>query len=924
MQMKPFWRIFSGILILIAGGSAFLWLPSLLAWLAPNAANLQNLDSLVSLLSVLIGLLISVFGVRAQREPQRERKINTSGGAYFEGNIDSGGGAVIGRDQEIKGQIAVGQINGPVTITTAPEPGKAAAVIPGDHLDAVRKIYIQFILDKYQFLSFRGLGPTDSIEMRIPLADLYVPLKARLELPKGGETWSAEARLGGRKLTDAQMKEMKLSQPQAVLDLLKDNPGLILLGDPGAGKSTFLKYMALKAAAGETTASGLGGRLPVLVPLSAYATVLKVKEQRIDDFIEEYFCESCKNLPVGQVLRAELAAGSALVMLDGLDEVKDLDLRHTVIDRVVNFYTAHRRNGNKFVLTSRVVGYSEVRPAAEGLLEATLVDFDDEEIADFAARWTLVIEHQTQGSGSAARFDAEKERQELLAAVSGSAGVRRLAANPLLLTILAVMKRQGVSLPERRVELYEQYVKTLLSTWNRARSLSGRAVGRDLDVIDTVQLLAPLALWMHAHSPGLGLVKREDLLRKLSEAYVQRGEKDSQAKARNFLDDVHEHTSLLLERGPGEYGFIHLTFEEYLAGVGIALEAGGQVEDIYQAIAQNVGQADWREVNQLALGYIGLIQQLPRAAGQVLEKLIERQPGPPGSAVLLAGWAAADSGPVGIPASVAQSVIAALVATMQNPQVAKRERRDAGLVLGRLGWLPPDLDEFVTIPAGKFIYGEGKEQREIPYEYQIAKYPVTNSQYARFIQHQGYQTRSYWSQAGWKWREEKKAVQPRYWLDETFNNSVFPVVGVTIYEAEAYAGWLTEKLRGEGTLPGKLKARLPNEVEWERAARGTDGREFPWGDKFDPRASNTSEDKGLFTTCAATYPMGRSMSGVWDMSGNVFEWTGSKEGNYRIGRGGSWTFFRGSARCASRYRLDPDSYSDLGFRPVLSLADSGS
>jgi hypothetical protein len=71
------------------------------------------------------------------------------------------------------------------------------------------------------------------------------------------------------------------------------------------------------------------------------------------------------------------------------------------------------------------------------------------------------------------------------------------------LTILALMKRQGVSLPERRVQLYDQYVNTLLSTWNRARSLSGRAPGRDIDEIQTVRILAPLALWMHEVSPGV-------------------------------------------------------------------------------------------------------------------------------------------------------------------------------------------------------------------------------------------------------------------------------------------------------------------------------------------------------------------------------------------------------------------------------------
>ena len=98
------------------------------------------------------------------------------------------------------------------------------------------------------------------------------------------------------------------------------------------------------------------------------------------------------------------------------------------------------------------------------MAEATLVDFDDEEIEAFVDKWTAAIEKAAAGETRTAREDASREREELLAAVRGNPGVRSLAANPLLLTILALMKRQGVSLPERRVELYQRYVETCSST----------------------------------------------------------------------------------------------------------------------------------------------------------------------------------------------------------------------------------------------------------------------------------------------------------------------------------------------------------------------------------------------------------------------------------------------------------------------------
>jgi len=254
------------------------------------------------------------------------------------------------------------------------------------------------------------------------------------------------------------------------------------------------------------------------------------------------------------MLDEALKRGGAVVLLDGLDEVKDLGLRHLVVERVVDFYAFHRRQGNKFVLTSRIVGYRGVRPTAEGLAECTLVDFDDEEIELFVERWTLAIEDAVRGPTLVAAQEAERERRELLDAVRRNPGVRRLAANPLLLTILALMKRQGVTLPERRVELYQKYVETLLSTWNRARGL-GRPPARDLDAVETVRILAPLALWMHQVAAGVGLVKQGDLQRQLVEIYTGRGETDPETAARRFLADVREYTGLLLERGDGNLRF---------------------------------------------------------------------------------------------------------------------------------------------------------------------------------------------------------------------------------------------------------------------------------------------------------------------------------------------------------------------------------
>ncbi len=101
------------------------------------------------------------------------------------------------------------------------------------------------------------MGISDRIPLRLPLVEMYVPLKARIELPEG-ETWARQLKLAGRQISDEEAETMgpRLSEPQPVLDLLRANDGLIILGDPGAGKTTFLKYLALILAQGENETLG--------------------------------------------------------------------------------------------------------------------------------------------------------------------------------------------------------------------------------------------------------------------------------------------------------------------------------------------------------------------------------------------------------------------------------------------------------------------------------------------------------------------------------------------------------------------------------------------------------------------------------------------------------------------------------------------
>lgn len=202
---------------------------------------------------------------------------------------------------------------------------------------------------------------------------------------------------------------------------------------------------------------------------------------------------------------------------------------------------------------------------------------------------------------------------------------------------------------------------------------------------------------------------------------------------------------------------------------------------------------------------------------------------------------------------------------------------------------PKVIGGMVKVPGGEFLYGEDKKKEIVEQPFEIDIYPVTNGQYKAFIESNGYGEDKYWSEEGRKWRDENKVKQPGYWDDERFNHPEQPVVGISYYEAEAFAKW-----------SGK---RLPTEKEWEKAARGTDGRIYPWGDKFDKEKCNSEESGIGKTTRVTVYPAGVSPYGCHDMAGNVWEWCSdlySKDGSYRVLRGGSWG--HGARDCRASFR----------------------
>jgi formylglycine-generating enzyme required for sulfatase activity len=327
----------------------------------------------------------------------------------------------------------------------------------------------------------------------------------------------------------------------------------------------------------------------------------------------------------------------------------------------------------------------------------------------------------------------------------------------------------------------------------------------------------------------------------------------------------------------------------------------------------------WEETTILA------VAMAPAGDGRFLQALLLTNPVLAGRCLLQAQG--------GCDADLHQAVIAKLLAAVGDPDVALRVRIAAGNLLGFLG--DPRSGEMTTIPAGKFLMGEGSEQHEVflP-DYRIGKYPVTNAEYRRFIDAGGYRDKSWWTDAGWL-EIGQKQTEPRFWRDTRFNKPAQPVIGLSWYECVAYCRWLSSET---GAL-----WRLPTEAEWEMGARGSAGHLFPWGNEFDPDRLNGRgpRDRQVCTsTPVGIYPTGVSPFGLFDCVGNVWEWcatrwkkpfpydTGHDEWqpdylqgqNLRVLRGGSWYDTKEATRCTHRFKFQPYGWNDRGGFRLVSPA----
>jgi formylglycine-generating enzyme required for sulfatase activity len=859
------------------------------------------------------------------------------------------GGVGVGRDN-------YGGINTGVIIQQAARSGASR--------EDLRRAYLARILTQADQLP---LFVGDSAKAQIRLSSVYTAL-----LTQRSEGDAAIGRLardiGGSPKRDAK----RLS----ALDVLNAERKLVLLGGPGSGKSTFVNFVAL-CMAGEmlgVTATNLetlitpippepdSGRepqpqrwdrralLPVNVVLRDFASELPTPGKEVNaDTLWQHIEGRLKRAALGNFaphLHKELLDHGGLILLDGLDEVPDPLTRREQIKQAVQDF-ADTFGKSRFLVTSRTYAYTRQDWKLTSFAEVVLLPFAPGQIQCFVDTWYAHMSElerlsETDAAGRADLLKRTIERNERLA---------ELAVHPLLLTLIVRLHTErGGALPEKREELYAQAVELLLNQWE---SLKVR-----FKPDGTKEIAPSLAEWLNAgrddirreldklafeaHRDQAELVGTADIRQeRLVIALLNSAPTRSDLKPKLLEEYLRDRAGILAAHGEGLYQFPHRTFQEYLAACHLTV-------DRFPDELSRLVRADpnrWREATLLAAAKVA--RGTPESVWTLVEALCPDE-NPPGQAeppaadlwgALLAGQSLWETGLAEPNPNIAprnekkrKRVQRWMQAIVERGWLSPLDRAISGTVLGVLGD-ERALDELIPIPAGEFWMGDDRDDAAKPRHrlrlpaFKIGKYPVTNQQYLRFVLA---------AQRPWHSPDADKADKRNH-----------PARYVTWHDAIAYCAWVTDKWHGTGKIGAGEYASLPSEAEWERAARSTDGRVFPWADDWSEDCANTSET-GIGDTCAVgIFPNGSSEAGCLDMVGNVWEWTRSlwgtdwqkpdfaypyrpddpKREDLRAGddvwrvRGGSWGYNRGYARCAYRAGLRPgDRNDDLGFRVVVRSA----
>ncbi len=780
--------------------------------------------------------------------------------------------------------------------------------------------YLGWLMTERENLSLRAIssGKTAGKELPPELSAVYVALNTR------------------------QPKRERDSEPLSALEAFALYRKIVLLGDPGSGKSTFVNHLAYCLAAHATSPNAgwlqklpdwpeaEADRLPILVVLRDFARWLpdplpdEANVTHLWDFIVQMLHKQ-KLDGVAPLLETALNEGRSLLLLDGLDEVTHVEQRRFVRDAVEAFIGRYHQNF--LLVTCRILSYQEPDEEKEEpdlrlsprYRSFTLADFNQEQRDDFVQAWYGELKRKGHLPG----LDATLLSRDLQRAIRRS-DLQRVAGNPLLLTVMAMVHVEKGELPDSRALLYDETIELLLSRWESTKDdasvpqLRQMLLAANRTDADLKTRLAEVAFTVHTQA-GSAAAGDEHKVADIGETYLceqlSRLNKKDLGWGQRLLEILKERAGLLIERAPGQFAFPHRTFQEYLAGVHLA----AQLDFSDQAMGWGGRDVVWRPMVLFAVEHLVYVQSRPLDALNLISKLCPKDI--PLSAedwrfVWLAGEALASLGRERAEDSewgldLSRRVRWRLAALLIEGRLSAVERAAAGRVLAQLGdprarvgtivredgLTLPDIAWGKTVPKG--VYRFGNKKFEISEAYQLSRYPVTYAQFECFVKADDFADPRWWEDMP----DEEAAYGTTYKLRE-LSEQAFPYANhprerVSWYQAMAFCQWLNDKL-DDGT-----QINLPHEDQWEVAARFNDGRIYPWGNDFDAAKANTYEgEKVGQTTPVGMYPTGKQPNlDLYDLSGNVWEWCRNKyadtaiekpdrSGASRALRGGSWNLRR--------------------------------
>jgi formylglycine-generating enzyme required for sulfatase activity len=819
-------------------------------------------------------------------------------------------------------------------------------------------------------VALRGIKRGGQQAIELSLDEVYVPLAAEA-LPEANEMLKRTLRRG------AEAPEMEASRKISMRELLLQGRQLAVIGAPGCGKTTVLQHIAWTLAEALHTGTpglardrlGLTGELPlpIYVPLSLFAEHRRrfagdrdPRQGQLAAFINRRLLERQAGLKLPDDFFAALldSGQHVILLLDGLDEVPTEEERALVAQAVRDL--TYGRKHVRVVATSRTPAYTGRAVLGGDFGIVRVMPLEPEQAADlirhaYAAIYPADVERDERDRRSASLISSVETLEAERAARLGDSEETRLVTTPLLVRMLLIVHFNLRTLPDQRAELYMEVTDALLtSSHNPDEEVAQRLERLGGDWRARRELCQYAAFQMHSRGVKAGREIGERDLRDLLCGYLTERRHKSAEDATALVDDfiaVNRQRGGLMEEIAGRHRFSHLSFQEFLVGRYLA-EVEREVERIaaYLSDPTRAGDSWWREPGLLTIGYLNVTAQ-DAATGLVrrLARLDDERPSYAAAELASAELASTAFLEWGGADALRADLAGRLAELLSDPGLtgaAPLIRAWAGRALARLGDPRagvgvkdglPDIRWSAPIPAGPFPMGNSKQtdpeayddeaprhMEEIREPFRISIYPITNEQFDAFVQDGGYTGKRWqrcWTAAGREWKGDRSGPNRAGGIFDLPNH---PVANITWYEAVAFCNWLSEKT--------KQKVTLPTEAQWERAARSTDGRRYPWNGDITPEHANYGGNVGT-TTAVGIYPLGIAACGALDMSGNVWEWclTQWRE-NYnappddnidgqatRVWRGGAYGLNAWDARCAVRLRNLPyDRDVNLGFRVALS------